>query len=185
MTSPPAKEASPQGIIQEKWMRGVAITTTVLAVLTAIVSARSSNCVAQTQLLTSEEGIRWTYYNSKTLKVQMLKVQKNLLAAQLAGATAPEQKKMIEEQIAVHDRDLIINESQQDIIEGKAMEFRSQKEVVGKKGNWFTIAAVLFQIAIMLSSVSALLHRKSLWIIGLFFGVLAIIGFANGFLLFF
>lgn len=180
MTSPLAT-----GIMQEKWMRGVAITTTVLAVLTAIVSARSSNCVAETQLLTSEEGIRWTYYNSKTLKVQMLKVQRNLLGAQLAGAMAPDQKKMIEDQIVVHDRDLVINESQQDIIEGKAMEFRAKKEIVGKKGNWFTISAVLFQIAIMLSSVSALLQRKSLWIIGLCFGFFAIIGFANGFFLFF
>ena len=174
-----------EAIIQEKWMRGVAITTTVLAVLTAIVSARSSNCTAQTQLLTSEEGIRWTYYNSKTLKVQMLQVQRNLLNAQVSGAANPEQKKLIEDQIVIHDADLKLNIKQQDIIEGKAMEFRSQKETVGKKGNWFTLSAVLFQIAIMLSSVSALLHRKAVWIIGLFFGVLAIVCFANGFFLFF
>ena len=65
------------------------------------------------------------------------------------------------------------------------MELRGKKEIVAKKGNWFTISAVLFQIAIMLSSVSALLHRKSMWIIGLCFGFVAIIGFANGFFSFF
>lgn len=172
-------------ILQEKWMRGVAITTTVLAVLTAIVSARSSNCVAQTQLLTSEEGIRWTYYNSKSLKVQMLHIQRNLLNAQLASITIPEEKKQIKDQINVHDQDLRLNEAQQDIIEKKAMEFRSKKETVDKKGNWFTLSTVLFQIAIMLSSVSALLHRKSLWIVGLFFGMIAIIFLSNGFFLFF
>lgn len=173
------------GIIQQPWLRSVAITTTVLAVLTAIVSARSSNCVAQTQLLTSEEGIRWTYYNSKSLKVQMLEVQRNLLRAQLSGSVTPEQKALIEDQIVVHDRALQLNVGQQDIIEKKAMEFRGQKEVVGKKGNWFTLSTVFFQIAIMLSSVSALLNRKSMWLIGLVFGVIAIACFANGFLLFF
>lgn len=184
MSDPSTPDKKP-GIIQEPWLRGVAITTTVLAVLTAIVSARSSNCVAQTQLLTSEEGIRWTYYNSKSLKVQMLQVQRNLLSAQLSSITIPEEKKIIQDQIVAHDKDLMLNEGQQNIIEKKAMEFREKKEIVGKKGNWFTLSAVLFQIAIMLSSVSALLHRKSMWIVGLFFGFFAIIFFANGFFLFF
>ena len=42
------------------------------------------------------------------------------------------------------------------------------------------MAVVFFQIAIMLSSVSALLKRRELWYTGLFFGVIAIAYLAYG-----
>jgi hypothetical protein len=41
--------------IQEKWIKGVVITTTCLAVMTAIAAARGSACLVKTRLLTSYE----------------------------------------------------------------------------------------------------------------------------------
>ena len=166
-------------------MRGVAITTTVLAVMTAIVSARSSNCVAQTQVLTAEEGIRWTYYQHKNLKAQLSGVQRDALVNGLARAADPEQIKVIEEKIAAHDREIRLNNGQMEINEAKAMEFRAKKEMVSEQGNWFTLSAVLFQIAIMLSSVSALLKKKFMWLVGLLFGAAAMVCGVNALFLFF
>ena len=166
-------------------MRGVAVTTTILAVLTAIVSSRSNNCVAETQLLTSEDAMQWAYFQSKSLKLQMLDVQKNILDVQLHGTINADQKKLIEDKIGVYDLDIAKYNKQKDTIEIKAKSLGRQKKVVGRKGNQFTLSAVLFQIAIMLSSVSALLQRKAMWIIGLVFGCVASVFFVNGFLLFF
>ena len=44
---------------------------------------------------------------------------------------------------------------------------------LAKKGNLFSAAVVFFQIAIMLSSVSALLKKRFMWVVGLVFGVIA------------
>jgi len=172
-------------MMQEKWMRGVAVTTTVLAVMTAIVSARSNTCTANTQLLTSEEAMKWQYYQSKSIKVQLIDVKKNILEEQLLSAATAEQKKSIEDRMKAFDVDATKYDQQKNDLEVQAKSLGKQKKVVGKQGFEYMIAVVFFQIAIMLSSVSALLHRKSLWFIGLFFGCIAIVFFANGFFLFF
>lgn len=46
---------------------------------------------------------------------------------------------------------------------------------MAKKGNFFSGSVVFFQIGIMLSSVSALLKKKFMWILGLAFGAIAIV----------
>ena len=42
-----------ENILEEKWVKGIAITTTILAVVAAIAASRSSYFVAQSQLLTA------------------------------------------------------------------------------------------------------------------------------------
>ncbi len=171
--------------MQEKWMRGVAITTTVLAVMTSIVSARSSNCTADTQLLTTEEAMKWQYYQSKSIRVQLIDVQRGILQTQSMVNLTPGQQDSITGQMKAYNEERFKNEQQGEKLEAQAKALGKQKKLVGRQGFNYMIAVVFFQIAIMLSSVSALLHRKSMWIIGLLFGVVAIVYFANGFFLFF
>jgi predicted cobalt transporter CbtA len=170
-------------IIQARWMKGVAITTTLLAVITAAVSARSTNSISATQLLTSEEGMQWSYLQSKTTKIAIMDAQKYMLQGQLLTAATPEQKQGIEALIADGDKDRAKFTKQRDEIKAKAKGFGEKRKVVGKQAAHFTISVVLLQIAIMLSSVSALMQRKSLWIIGLMFGCAGIVVFTFGFLM--
>ncbi|MFN3478842.1 MAG: DUF4337 family protein [Thermodesulfovibrionales bacterium] len=46
------------------------------------------------------------------------------------------------------------------------------------------LTVIFLQIAILLSSISALMKKKLLWIIGLFVAIIGIFYFANGFLMF-
>ena len=172
-------------ILQEKWLRGVAVTTTILAVMTAIVSARSNTCTANTQLLTSEEAMKWQYYQSTSVKIQFIDVQRGILQTQTLVGLDEAQKKIIADRFKVFDEDTAKFTKKKDDLEAKAKALGKEKKVVGKQGFEYMLAVVFFQIAIMLSSVSALLHRKSLWITGLLFGVVAMVYFANGFFLFF
>ncbi|MBF0559707.1 MAG: DUF4337 family protein [Nitrospirae bacterium] len=48
----------------------------------------------------------------------------------------------------------------------------------------FGMAVIFLQIAILLSSIAALLKKKAAWILGLMTGLVGIFYFANGFLLF-
>ena len=174
-----------QEILKEKWLKGVAVTTTVLAVMTSIVSARSNTCTSDTQLLTSQEAMQWQYYQAKVTRLQFIEVQKGLVRTEMITNPDAAQKDSLFSQLKAFNQESFKVDTQKDEVEIQAKSIGYKRDRVSTQGANFTLAVVFFQIAIMLSSVSALLHRKVLWLAGLCFGVVAIFFFANGFLLFF
>jgi hypothetical protein len=160
-------------ILQEKWMRGVAVTTTCLAVMTAIAAARGAACGAKTQLLTAIEASKWAYYQAKSIKQNLAEVQKNAFEVEILGATNPQQKALYEEKLKTVAEEVIRYDGEKSQIKKEAENTGAQNKLLAKKGNFFSASVVFFQIAIMLSSVGALLKKKSLWIIGLAFGLIA------------
>lgn len=172
-------------VLQEGWMKGVAITTTVLAVMTAIVSARSATCVAKIQALTAREGSQWAYFQAKSIKHNMAEAQKtDIEIALLAPGNLKQQKALDEAQkrLAV---DVQRYAQEKEEIRKTAEDLGRQNVHVQMQNNQFVIAVALFQIAIMLSSVAALVKRRWVWFVGLIFGVPALFFFTNGFLLFY
>ena len=53
-----------------------------------------------------------------------------------------------------------------------------------KHAQIFGIAVIFLQIAILLSSIAALMKKKSVWVVGLITGACGLVYFANGFFLF-
>jgi hypothetical protein len=86
-------------ILQEKWMRGVAVTTTCLAVMTAIAASRGTACVSKTQLLTAIESSKWAYYQAKSIKQNLAETQKNAFEVEILGAANSEQKLLYAEKL--------------------------------------------------------------------------------------
>jgi hypothetical protein len=76
-------------------------------------------------------------------------------------------------------------EGEKSTIKEEAEKIGKDNLRIGRQGNQFSLAVVFFQIGIMLSSVSALLKRKEMWIIGLVFGAVASVFLANGVFLFY
>ena len=87
-------------IIPEKWMKGIAITTTVLAVVASIAGSRSSFFIAKAQLLTAEEGSQWAYYQAKSIKQDIFETQQKAFQVDLLGATTPGQKDLLKQKYA-------------------------------------------------------------------------------------
>ncbi len=172
-------------ILQEKWMRGVAITTTILAVLTAIAASRSGYCIAKNQVLTALEGSKWAYYQAKSIKQNLAETQKNIFGAAVLGATTVKQDEFLSKSLKLFEADVVRYEREKDQIKIEAEAVGKENGIISKKGNQFAMSVVFFQIGIMLSSVSALLKRKELWLIGLVSGCIAIVYLANGLFLFF
>ena len=79
-------------MIQEKWIKGVVITTTCLAVMTAIAAARGGACGVKTQLLTALESSKWAYYQAKSIKQNLAESQKNAFEVEALGAANAGQK---------------------------------------------------------------------------------------------
>ncbi len=162
-------------ILPEKWMKGVAVTATCLAVLTAIAAARGAACGAKTQLLTAIESSKWAYYQAKSIKQNLSETQKNAFEVEMLGATAPEQKTLYEKKLAVVTAEISRYDSEKNQIRQEAEDTAAKNRLLAKKGNFFSAAVVFFQIGIMLSSVSALLRKKFMWVVGLLSGALAIV----------
>jgi len=171
-------------ILPEKWMRGVAITTTILAVLTSIASSRASYCVAQAQLMTALEGSKWAYYQAKSIKQALAESQLKAFEVAILGSTNPEQKTLLQNDIDDYQKNIERYNSEKESIKDEAEKVGKNNILIGRRGSQFSLAVVFFQIGIMLSSVSALLKRKEMWMIGLVFGVIACIFLANAVFLF-
>ncbi len=173
-------------ILQEKWMKGVAVTTTILAVMTAIAASRAGGCVATNQILTAKEGSQWAYFQSKSIKQNLREIEKDILEAQQPGAAAnPEQKNLIEKKLSSAVSEISRYDKEKSDLKTQAEDVGKQNALVHRRGGQFSLSVVFFQIAIMLSSVSALVKRKEMWLAGLLFGIVACVYFANGFFLFF
>jgi hypothetical protein len=160
-------------ILAEKWMRGVAITTTCLAVMTAIAAARGSACGAKTQLLTALESSKWAYYQAKSIKQNLAENQKNAFEVEILGAANPAQGALYEAKLKTVTQEIGRYDAEKNQIKKEAEDTAALNKLLAIKANFFSAAVVFFQIGIMLSSVSALLKKKLMWIVGLVFGAIA------------
>jgi hypothetical protein len=166
--------------LQEKWMKGIAVTTTVLAVMTAIAAARGAACGSKIQLLTAIEGSKWAYYQAKSIKQNLIETQRNAFEVDILGAANAEQKTALQDKLKTCNTEIARYDKEKNTIRLEAEETGKQNGLLGKKANRFSTSVVFFQIGIMLSSVSALLKRKDLWIIGLVFGGVAAVYLGYG-----
>jgi len=167
-------------ILQEKWMRGVAVTTTCLAVMTAIAASRGASCGAKTQLLTAIESSQWAYYQAKSIKENLAATQKNAFEVEMLGAANAEQKALYDDKLKTATEEISRYDGEKNQIKKEAEATSAQNKLLGKKAAFFSGAVVFFQIGIMLSSVGALLKKKSMWLMGLVFGAIATVLLAYG-----
>ena len=171
-------------LLPEKWMKGIAITTTILAVVAAIASSRSSFYVARAQLLTALEGSQWSYYQAKSIKQYLFETQKKVFEINMLGATTPQQRDLLAKNIDDYTADIARYDQEKAKIQADAQATNKENALVVRRGGQFSMAVVFAQIGIMLSSVGALLKRREMWIVGLVIGGISLIFLANGFLLF-
>ncbi len=166
--------------LQEKWIKGVVVTTTCLAVMTAIAAARGAACGAKTQLLTAIESSKWAYYQAKSIKQNLAETQKNAFEVEVLGVANDAQKTLYESKLRIATDEISRYDTEKNQIRKEAEDTAVSNKLIAKKGNFFSASVVFFQIGIMLSSVSALLKRKFMWILGLFFGTIATVLLAYG-----
>ena len=172
-------------ILPEKWMKGVAITTTVLAVMTAIASSRAAYCVAQSQVLTAQEGSKWAYFQAKSIKQNIMETQLKSFEIDALGELSHDKKMLLDETINLYRTDIARYDEEKVDIKTDAEETGKKNTKLSKQGGQYALSVVFFQIGIMLSSVSALLKRKEMWVVGMIMGAIALVFLVNGLFLLF
>ena len=178
---PPAAPAARTGLLKERWTQWVALTTTILAVCAAISSLKGGGYSTRTQLATTRENDKWAQYQAKSIKENLFVVEQDLLRVQALEARTPEARQAISVRLQKLVADVERYEKEKAQLMAEAEGVQRDEVSFQRIGASFGLAVMLLQIAIMLSSVGALIRRPVMWIIGLAFGVIGLVYMGNGF----
>ena len=147
------------------FLRRIALTTALLAVLASVAALRAGATVNHALLLRtdatqlqSQASDQWAYYQAKGVKGA---VQEAVRATWLAAGKEPPAS--AEEKIARYEKE-------QEAIKEKALEFEKERDVKVQESEHllhghhrFANAVALFQVAIALGAVAALTRSRVVW----------------------
>jgi regulator of protease activity HflC (stomatin/prohibitin superfamily) len=166
---------------KEKWIQWVALTTTVLAVSAAISSLKGGGFSTQIQLKNTQEANRWAFYQSKSLKQNLAELERESMAVLALEARTPEGRKQAEASLARATAEAQRYDAEKKEIRVEAEKLAAEQAQLKRHGGSFGLAVMLLQIAIMMSSVGALIRKPVMWYVGLLFGLGGLGYMANGF----
>ena len=172
-------------LLPEKWMKAMAVTTTVLGVVASIGSSRASFYITKAQLYTAQEADQWAYYQAKAIKQDLFKTEDKALEYKLLGDPSPARKDFLQQTIQSATKDIARYDQEKVDIKKRVDRIVKQNTLAVRRGEQFSLSVVFAQIGIMLSSVGVLLKRREMWFLGLAFGIISLVFIVNGFLLLF
>lgn len=172
---------------KEPWLNYLALTTVVFAVCATLSTFKGGNYSTRSVLAHGQASNFWAYYQAKSIKSYLYELQKENYEFEakerrpaLSEASIKEYDAIIEsyaKKIKKYDDD-------KNAISKDAKEQEQIREDAQKHSGIFGIAVIYLQVAILLSSIAALLKKKPLWFLGLVVGAIGMVYFVDGFFLF-
>jgi hypothetical protein len=172
---------------KERWLSYLALTTVILAVCATLSTFKGGGFSTRSVLAQSQASNQWAYYQAKSIKGYIYETQKEKLELELKSSGARMPKALADEyaqKIDSYAKKIKKYDEEKKQIESDARKFESVKEDAQKHAQIFGMAVIFLQIAILLSSIAALLKKKIVWVLGLAVGVVGLVYFTDGFLLF-
>jgi len=168
----PAEEAS-EGPSGRRFITAIAVTTAVLAVCAALSSQLAGRAAHHSLAELNEAAIaqnlasdQWNFYQAKGIKRHVFETQRDALRLQPGPAAA--------RQVSAYDKEIkrYATEQEQIMKDAKAREHeRDQAKAAAQRFDEryqrLSLAVASFQIGIVVSSVAAIIRRRSLWYLGL------------------
>ncbi len=172
---------------KEKWLNYLALTTVIFAVCATLSTFKGGGYSTRSVLAQTQASDQWAFYQAKSIKGYIYETQKEKLELELKSA-GPKMPKLLaqdyERRVDSYGTKIKKYDEEKKQIESDARKFEAVKEDAQKHAQIFGMAVIFLQIAILLSSIAALLKKKIVWVLGLAVGVVGLVYFADGFLLF-
>ena len=173
-----------EGILKEKWIQGVALTTTILAVCAAIASLKATSYSTKVQLSTTQEANGWAYFQAKNIRENLYKMQADAFKLNLMqGPKDPKVEKFLADRIKKYEAEVARYSEERAKIKADTENIQKQQALFKKHNASFALSVMVLQIAIMMSAVGALVKKPLMWIVGLAFGAVGLFLMLNGFYL--
>ncbi|MBF0462873.1 MAG: DUF4337 domain-containing protein [Magnetococcales bacterium] len=135
----------------------------------------------------SQASDQWAYFQAKSIKGYLYEIQKDQIELQMkthATGLTPEDVKIYQQKADAYAEKIAGYQGEKGAIQTEAKKLEELRDNAQQHGKAFGVAIIFLQVAILLSSIAALLKIKPVWFVGLAVGVFGLLHFANGFLLF-
>ena len=172
---------------KEKWLNYLALTTVIFAVCATLSTFKGGGFSTRSVLSQSQASDQWAYYQSKSIKGYLYDLQKEKLEIELkiGGQKVPAHlREEYEKKIDSYAKKTARYEEEKTKIEKDAKRLESLRDEAQRHAQAFGMAVIFLQIAILLSSIAALMKKRIVWMLGLLTGISGIVYFINGFFLF-
>ena len=176
-----------------RFRKQAALAIGTLAMLLAITGLGGDNATKEMVNANIQASDTWAFYQAKNVRQTEYRLALDALQLRLQTETTltPEQRSAIERQAANYQDTINRYESEPSTGEGKkeltekAQGFEAQRAHAGQQDPNFDYSQALFQIAIVLGSVSIVAAARWLLWLSLGMGLIAAVLMVNGFLLVF
>jgi hypothetical protein len=173
---------------KEKWLNYLAMTTIIFAVCATLSTFKGAGYSTRSVLSQAQASNQWAYYQSKSIKGYLYENQKESLELELKknkGIMSKAVADEYEKKLASYTQKIRKYDDEKAEISKEAKKLEAQRDDAQRHSGIFGMAVIFLQIAILLSSIAALMKKKYVWIVGAASGAVGVVYFANGFLLFF
>lgn len=176
----------------ERFRRRTGLAIGILAMLLAITSLGGDNATKETTNSNIQASDTWAFYQAKNIRQTDVQLAADQLEVQLAAqpGLSPEARAEIQQRLDRYRAMVARYESEPETGEGKrelqarAQAFEGRRDRAQRQDPNFDYSQALFQIAIVLGSVSILTAARPLLWLSLGLGTVATLLMLNGFFLF-
>lgn len=169
---------------KDPWLNLLALTTVIFAVCATLATFKGGGFSTRTVLNQAMASDQWAYYQAKGIKGNLYEVEAMRLKRELELAPKAALP-LLERSLADVEKKVAKYDGEKADIMKKATGYEEAKADAQKHGAPFGLAVIFLQIAILLSSIAALLKKQPVYWAGLAVGVVGLVYFVNGFYLFF
>jgi Domain of unknown function (DUF4337) len=172
---------------EKTWLNYLALTTVIFAVCATLATFKGGGYSTRSVMSQSQASDQWSFYQSKSIKSYIYQMQKEtfeLKLLELPKSTTDEVINTYKLKIADYQKKIDKYEAEKSEIQEKGKKLEVLRDESQKHTQAFGMATIFLQIAILLSSIAALLKKKPVWLGGIAAGMLGLLYFANGFFMF-
>lgn len=175
---------------QEKkndWLNYLALTTVIFAVCATLSTFKGGGYSTKSVITQAQASDEWAYYQSKGIKSYIYQLQAEKLELDLLSLESAKNSKLAglyTEKIADYKKKIDKYEKDKAESQQKAKALESVRDEAQIHSKAFGIAVIYLQIAILLSSIAGLLKKRVIWLGGVVTGLVGLIYFIDGFVLF-
>ncbi|HKP72814.1 MAG TPA: DUF4337 domain-containing protein [Pyrinomonadaceae bacterium] len=194
------KEESAERGADEKFRQRVALLIAFMAMLLAITSLGGGNAVEDIMNNNIEASDTWAFYQAKNIRQTSYKIAAEMLESELQDANlAPERRQSLQNKIEQFKVTATRYEDEPDPqwpndplrgegkkqLSARAQSFAAKRDRAQRQDPNFDFSEALFQIAIVLASVSILAASRMVMRVSVVVGIVAVVLMLNGYFLFF
>ena len=172
---------------KELWLNYLALTTVIFAVCATLSTFKGGGFSTRSLITQAQASDEWAYFQSKSIKAYIYQVQVEKLELDLIDIQQKSNQRLASiytEKIANYKSKIEKYEKDKSEAQIKAKQLEAVRDEAQIHSKAFGMAVIYLQIAILLSSIAGLLKKKVVWLTGTVAGLVGMIYFADGFLVF-